>query len=84
MNTLPDKFFILLLLSALFGLNAAAQTNYTSLEFIENKGQWDSTIKYRGDLNSGSFFIRKTGFTVVQHKADDKEKIAERAHGHSS
>lgn len=84
MNTLPDKFFISLLFGLLFALSATSQNNYTSLEFIENKGQWDSAITYRGDLNSGSFYLRKAGFTVVQHHPGDMERIAEEVHGHSS
>ncbi|MBC8033218.1 MAG: PKD domain-containing protein, partial [Chitinophagaceae bacterium] len=43
----------------------------------------DTNVTFRGDLNNGSFFLRKTGFTVVQHHAGDMERIAEDMHGHS-
>ncbi len=31
--------------------------------FIENKGQWPQQVVFKADLNSGSLFIEKTGFT---------------------
>jgi hypothetical protein len=40
-------------------------------EFVENKGQWDSKIKFKGQLPAGNFYLQKNGFTVVQHNTDD-------------
>jgi hypothetical protein len=45
------------------------------MEFIQNKGQWDSRVEYRGDFSTGSFFLENQGFTVVLHNADDLKKI---------
>jgi hypothetical protein len=35
----------------------AAQHVKAQMEFVENKGQWHSNVNYRGDFNTGSFFI---------------------------
>jgi gliding motility-associated-like protein len=51
------------------------------IEFVENKGQWDSRVKYRGLLNSGSFFIRNGGFTIVQHNDADIQRLSDWVHG---
>ncbi|WP_375433921.1 gliding motility-associated C-terminal domain-containing protein [uncultured Hymenobacter sp.] len=34
-----------------------------SLEFIENKGQWDSPVRYAAALPAGRLFVGPTGFT---------------------
>lgn len=33
----------------------------TNVEFVENKGQWDQDIKYKGDINAGSFALKANG-----------------------
>jgi gliding motility-associated-like protein len=43
----------------------------SNLEFVENKGQWDNQIKFKGVLNNGAFFLQEKGFSVVQHNADE-------------
>src|SRR5436305_12526070 len=43
----------------------------SAFEFIENKGQWDSQVRFKGTLNAGGFYLGKNGFTVVQHNTDD-------------
>src|SRR5205085_4234533 len=58
-------FFIALLPSL------SAQTGPSTFEFIENKGQWNPKVKFKGELASGGFFIRQTGFTVLLHNPDD-------------
>jgi gliding motility-associated-like protein len=45
--------------------------NYSNIEFIENKGQWDSRVKFKGDINAGAVFIRSSGFTVLKHNEED-------------
>jgi len=54
-----------------------------NIEFIENKGQWDSQVKYMGNVPAGAFFIRSTGFTVLQHNASDLNAVYEEIKGHS-
>ncbi len=54
------------------------------MEFVENKGQWNSKVQYRGDFNTGSFFIENNGFTVLMHEPNDVQALSEIAHGHIS
>ena len=58
-------FFIALLPSL------SAQTGPSSFEFIENKGQWNPKVKFKGELSSGGFFLRQTGFTFLLNNPDD-------------
>lgn len=61
-----------LIIQVLFVLSVACHAqNYNNIEFIENKGQWDSQVKFKGDVSGGAFFIRKGGFTVLQNNQDD-------------
>jgi gliding motility-associated-like protein len=62
---------------------AATAQSYNNIEFIENKGQWDSRVKYKGDVNAGAFFILSNGFTVLQHNQADLENVRETLHGHT-
>ncbi len=52
------------------------------MEFIENKGQWDGKVKYRGDFTTGAFFLEGKGFTVDLHNAADLKQLAEQQHGY--
>ena len=70
------KSHILLLLSCLIGTASLAQ----NIEFIENKGQWDSQVKYMGQLSNGAFFVQQNGYTVLQHNAQDWEKVHQATH----
>jgi len=56
--------------------------NYTSIEFIENKGQWKEEVRYRGAVPGGAVFIQKSGFTVLQHHPEDYRELQNRMHGH--
>lgn len=51
------------------------------IEFVENKGQWDSRVKYRGTIDNGSVFIRENGFTILQSNADDLQNLYASLHG---
>jgi gliding motility-associated-like protein len=54
-----------------------------TIEFIENKGQWDDKVKFRSEVPAGSFFIRRGGgFTVLQHNQDDLKYLFEVSKGH--
>lgn len=58
-----------------------AFTATAQMQFIENKGQWDSKVKYRGDFTTGAFFLESKGFTVDLHNAADLSQLAEQQHG---
>ena len=58
------------------------KAQYSNIEFVENKGQWDSRIKFLGKVAAGSFSVEQNGFMIVQHKPDEWAKIGELTHNH--
>lgn len=67
-------------------LSLTAQSVSSTFDFVENKGQWDNRIKFKGELPAGEFYLHKNGFTIVQHNAAELMKIMghpghEEAHG---
>ena len=60
------------------------QDIYAQMEFIQNKGQWDSRVEYRGDFSTGSFYLEKDGFTVALHNPDDLKNVSAQLHGHGT
>ena len=75
MNTVT-KFFLTLACTIFIAGASTAQ-----MEFIENKGQWNSKVNYRGDFTSGAFFLENRGFTVMLHQSDDLRRLTEVMHG---
>ena len=76
------RFLIIAVL--LYPAFAAIAQSYNNIEFIENKGQWDSRVQYKGEVSNGSFFIRSGGFTVVQHNPSDYAGVSRFLHGHNA
>ncbi|MBX2922667.1 MAG: PKD domain-containing protein [Chitinophagaceae bacterium] len=71
---------IFLFFSCLFcTLPALAQQ---PVEFVENKGQWDNSVLFKGEITNGAFFLQREGFTVLLNNQDDMQKIAYVSHGH--
>ena len=70
--------YLLLFLPALFG----AMHTIAQLQFIENKGQWNSKVNFRSDINSGVFFLEKNGFTVLLQNPNDLRIFSDHTHGH--
>ncbi|MES2004701.1 MAG: PKD domain-containing protein [Bacteroidota bacterium] len=66
-----------IVLLVLMYTNAFAQ-NY--LEFVENKGQWDKQIRYKGDMNTGSFLLQNNGYRVVLYNKDDLARRSASVH----
>ena len=54
------------------------------LEFVENKGQWDSLVRFKADIGTGSFFLHKKGFTVILQNPDDLARVIQLHHGGST
>ena len=71
------RFFIGLFLLASISVRVAAQTGYSNLEFVENKGQWDKSVMLRGELANGAFFLQKKGFTVLLHKPEELSQLTD-------
>jgi len=80
MRNLNRTLFILLITILLPLTYLKAQ--YSNIEFVENKGQWDHRIEFAGKINSGAFYVQQKGFQVVQHNVEDWKKITELIHGH--
>jgi gliding motility-associated-like protein len=80
--TLLNKItkFLLTIAATVF----VAHTATAQMEFVENKGQWDSKVNFRGDFSTGSFFLENKGFTVTLHKPEDLQKLSEVQHGHAN
>ncbi|MDN3654589.1 PKD domain-containing protein [Ferruginibacter paludis] len=55
--------------------------SFAQLQFIENKGQWDSRADFKSEISTGAFFLQKNGFSVVLRNADDLKKLADQMHG---
>lgn len=53
-----------------------------NLELVENKGQWDPSVKFKGELLNGAFFLGPNGYRVLQQNSFDLDKIHNRVHGH--
>ena len=75
------KYFIFFSFSFLTVFTVFGQ-DYSAIEFIENKGQWNPQVQFMGTISNGSFFIQKNGFTVLQHNSEDLERLQQEMHGH--
>lgn len=80
MNTLKRLIFFLVF--AAISSDLIAQ-DFNNIEFIENKGQWDSRVKFKGDVNAGAVFIRSSGFTILQHNKQDYAAVESFLHKHN-
>jgi gliding motility-associated-like protein len=52
-----------------------------NIEFVENKGQWDNRIKFKGEINNGAFFLQEKGFRVLQYNSEDLKHYSDFFHG---
>jgi len=81
-ETLFRKLAIVLLLFIAGALKINAQNaGISTLQFVENKGQWDPRIKYRAAMRNGAFFLHNDGFSVLVQDEKDLEKIHQAHHG---
>ncbi len=62
---------ILVCLLGMLGLNAQGY-----LDFIENKGQWQSAIQFKSEMPASAFALTKTGYRVLQHQVSDSKEMA--------
>jgi PKD repeat protein len=76
------SYFLSFFFFAFYGLLKAQPG--AGIQFIENKGQWDSRVKFRTDAGPVSFFVRNTGYTILQQNSEDFKTITEYTHGHFS
>jgi gliding motility-associated-like protein len=72
------RFFLFVVFTIIF-IQASAQTENSNLEFIENKGQWDSRVLLKADIGNGSLFFQKSGIRVLLH---NEQEMAEMVASH--
>ena len=48
-----------------------AQSSST-LQFIENKGQWDKSVLFSADMQASGFYLNAGGYTVLNRQVQDK------------
>jgi len=60
-----------------------ANTNFTPLEFVENKGQWEGDFLYKTNLGGSTVFLKQHGFTFYLLEKDGMEKMHDYMHGHT-
>jgi gliding motility-associated-like protein len=81
---LRNKFLIVSILLIAATLQLAAQSSYSNLEFVENRGQWDQAVRFQAQFPTGSFFLQKKGFRVLMHNPEELAALEEKKHGHTS
>jgi gliding motility-associated-like protein len=55
---------------------------FENIQFVENKGQWEDKVRFRGSFPGGEIYIQRNGFAILQHHPDDYKRLVEKAHGH--
>ena len=55
-------------------------SQHANIEFVENKGQWNDLVKYKGTISNGAFFLEEKGFKVLQHNAAEMDEINDLFH----
>ena len=52
------------------------------MEFVENKGQWDSKVKFKSDMGGSAFYLQQQGYKVMLNNKEDLQKLAAKYSGH--
>ncbi|NBX10939.1 MAG: PKD domain-containing protein [Chitinophagaceae bacterium] len=68
---------LLIFFYILFSLRSYAQQ---AIQFVENKGQWDKRVLFKGEVTNGAFFIQENGYTVLQQDPVSAFKLQEAKH----
>lgn len=72
--------FLLTIFLLFFILQTNAQQ---AIQFIENKGQWNSNFSFMGSIGANKFAIKKDGgYRLQLNNGEDLKEIAEYYHGH--
>jgi gliding motility-associated-like protein len=76
---MKNTFYIILALT-LAGLRTFGQ-GASNIEFVENKGQWDPRVQFKGEISTGALFLEKKGFSALLYNPDDLDRIMKMEHG---
>jgi gliding motility-associated-like protein len=72
----------LVTLLTLSALQLSAQSGgFSYLEFVENKGQWDSAVRFQSKMSAGKIYMQRKGFTILMEDTADLHRIGELLHG---
>ena len=64
-------------ITALLFSSIVSYSQYANLEFVENKGQWDVSVKFKGVMNNGAFFLKKKKvLEFYKSNPEDLQKMA--------
>ena len=74
-----SKLLVLLLVCSLS--TGVGNSAFSQIEFTQNKGQWDKKVKYMSHAGNGAVFLQSHGFTIVQYKSEDFDRLALKMHG---
>ena len=73
---------LLVTLLTLSALQLSAQSGgFSYLEFVENKGQWDSAVRFQSKMSAGRIYMQRKGFTILMEDTADLHRIGELLHG---
>ncbi len=62
---------------------AKCQNPDASFEFVENRGQWEPVVLFKGELSTGTFYLQKTGFTVDLANIEDLQRLDDHGTDHA-
>ncbi len=65
---------------ALYVAGHAGADGVLSLDFIENRNQWDSHIRYKANIPGGEMYLTDSGFIFSYYNEDDFRKIHDKIH----
>jgi gliding motility-associated-like protein len=80
-NTILKRGYYIVVLLMLVCLRGFAQQGSSNIEFVENKGQWDPRVKFRGEISIGNLYLEKGGFTTLLYNPDDLDRLTSERHG---
>ncbi|WP_276133118.1 PKD domain-containing protein [Polluticoccus soli] len=63
---------------------SGAHEGHSSIEFVENKGQWKEPFLYKATTAYGNIFLEKDGFMFSLSANENASKINEFKHGHTT
>lgn len=83
MNAFRSILALSVLLISAFQLRADEHDHLVrinKIEFVENKGQWNSKALFKADVNAGTVWLEKNCFTWVFQNMDDVRRMHEENH----
>ncbi|MEP6466628.1 MAG: PKD domain-containing protein [Parafilimonas sp.] len=69
---------LILVLIAAFAQSLSAQY----LQFVENKGQWDNSVKFKTDFKGGELYLGPSGYKVILHNKEQLKALSDYVSGH--